>query len=170
MAEPRAFRGPRHGSLLAVPHRHERLPRHAVGQAAARPSHGPGAGAVAGGADRGDPARGDVDRAGARWPGALRRRPGRRGRVARDDPACLGGRAAAPPAAPARRAHPLRGAALEGQRGRRAAGDERRGRQQRAPARAGDDRQDRCRRRRGQAVDPGGPGAALALRRRVPAL
>ena len=57
---------------------------------------------------------------------ARRRRPGRGGRVARDDQARLRRRAPAPPAAPARRADPLRGAALEGDRGRRAAGDERR--------------------------------------------
>ena len=72
-----------------------------------------------------------------------RGRPGRgRGR-ARDDPARVRRRAAAPAAAPARGADPLRGAALAGDRGRRAARDERRLRQQRAPARAGDARGER---------------------------
>ena len=65
----------------------------------------------------------------------------------RDDPARVRRRAAAPAAAPARGADPLRGAALEGDRGRRAARDERRLGQQRAPARAGDARGERRRRR-----------------------
>ena len=47
------------------------------------------------------------------------------------------------PAAPARRAHPLRGAALEGHGGRRAARDECRVREQRIAARAGDARGER---------------------------
>ena len=46
--------------------------------------------------------------------------------VARDDPARVRRRAAAPAAAPARRADPVRGAAVEGDRGRRAARHERR--------------------------------------------
>ena len=67
-------------------------------------------------------ARGDLDRAGARKPRPLRgRRPGRRGRVAREHQARVRRRAAAPAAAPARCADPVRGAALEGERGRRAA-------------------------------------------------
>ena len=85
-------------------------------------------------------ARGDVDRAD----------PGRRSRptvaaVARDDPARVRRRAAAPAAAPARGADPLRGAALEGDRGRRAARHERRVGEQRAPARARDARGERPR-------------------------
>ena len=48
-------------------------------------------------------------------------RSGRGGRVARDDPPRVRRRAAAPAAAAARRADPVRGAALEGGRGRRAA-------------------------------------------------
>ena len=72
-----------------------------------------------------------------------RRRPGRgRGR-ARVDPARVRRRAPAPAAAPARRADPLRGAALAGDRGRRAARDERRLGQQRAPAGARDARGER---------------------------
>ena len=70
-------------------------------------------------------------------------RPGRRRRVARDDPPGVRGRAAAPPRAPARGADPLRGAALEGGRGRRAARHERRVGQQRAAARARDARDER---------------------------
>ena len=90
-------------------------------------------------------ARGDLDRAGAGERHHRRGRPRRRGRVARDDPARVRGRAAAPAAAPARGADPVRGAALEGQRGRRAARHERRVGEQRPPARAGDAR---CRRAR----------------------
>ena len=116
-------------------------------------------------------ARGDVDRAD---PGRPRRAGGRSGRGrgrARDDPARVRRRAAAPAAAPARRADPLRGAALEGDRGRGAARDERRVRQQRAPARAGDARGERRERARHDAVGRrGGRGAARALRRRVRAL
>ena len=72
------------------------------------------------------------------------RRPGRRRGRARDDPARVRRRAPAPAAAPARRADPLRGAALAGDRGRRAARDERRVGEQRAPARAGDARGERA--------------------------
>ena len=54
------------------------------------------------------------------------RRSGRVGRRARDDPARVRRRAAAPAAAPARGADPARGAALAGERGRRAARHERR--------------------------------------------
>ena len=67
-------------------------------------------------------------------PGQRRERP-RRGRGrARDDPPGVRRRAAAPAAAPARRADPVRGAALEGHRGRGAARHERRLGQQRAAA------------------------------------
>ena len=77
----------------------------------------------------------------ARDPGGRSRRARRR---ARDDPARVRRRAPAPSAAPARRADPLRGAALAGERGRRAARHERRVGQQRAAARPRD-----ARRRRG---------------------
>ena len=85
------------------------------------------------------PARGDLDRADSRRRSG---RPGRGGRVARDDPPRVRRRAAAPPAATAGGADPLRGAALEGDRGRRAPRHERRVGQQRAPARAGDARRE----------------------------
>ena len=60
----------------------------------------------------------------------------RRG-IERDDAARARRRAPAPPAPPAGRPHPLRGPALEGERGRGAARHERRVREQRAPAGAG---------------------------------
>ena len=96
--------------------------------------------------DRGEPehaARGHLDRADPRRARRRRRRPGRGGRCARDDPARVRRGAAAPAAAPARGADPVRGASLEGERGRRAARHERRVGQQRAPARAGDARRER---------------------------
>ena len=111
---------------------------------AARPPDGPRAGARAG---RGEPehaARGHLDRADPRR--ARRPRgadPAEVARGARDDPARVRRRAAAPAAAPARGADPVRGAALEGDRGRGAARDERRVGQQRPPARAGDARRER---------------------------
>ena len=123
--------------------------------------------------DRPDPARDDLDRAGARRPRAgRRRRPGRGRRVARDDPARVRRRAAAPAAAPARGADPLRGAALEGRRGRRAARHERRVGQQRAAARAGDARDERRRARPTPAPELDDADRELldALRRRVRAL
>ena len=85
-------------------------------------------------------ARGDVDRACADRALLAGRRPGRGRRRPRDDQARLRRRAAAPAAAPARRARPLRGAALAGDRGGGAARDERRVGQQRAPARPRDAR------------------------------
>ena len=85
-------------------------------------------------------ARGDLDRADPRRP----RRPGRRRRRARDDPARVRRRAAAPAAAPARGADPLRGAPLAGDRGRRAARDDRRVGQQRAAAGPRDARRGRA--------------------------
>ena len=85
--------------------------------------------------------RGDLDPADPRRPRGRRRRRSRRGRRrARDDQARVRQRPAAPAAASARRPDLLRGAALEGSRGRRAAGDERRVREQRAAARTGDPR------------------------------
>ena len=69
-----------------------------------------------------------------------RRRPGRRRGRARNDQARIRRRAPAPAAAAAGGADPLRGAALEGDGGRRAARDERRLGQQRAAARARDAR------------------------------
>ena len=97
--------------------------------------------------------------------------PGRRRRRARDDPARLRRRAPAPAAAPARRADPLRGAALAGERGRRAARHERRVGEQRAPARPGDARRSGVSATdAGAEPDDGRARAARALRRRLRAL
>ena len=89
----------------------------------------------------------------------------RRRRVARDDPARVRRRAAAPAAAPARRADPLRGPALEGERGRRAARDERRVGQQRAAARARDARATSSTTRRAPSARRARPRAPRPLRR-----
>ena len=117
------------------------------------------------------PARDDVDPADPRRPrragGRSRRRRGR----ARDDPPGVRRRPAAPAAAPARRADPVRGAALEGDRGRRAARDERRLGQQRAAACARDARGEQGQRERSRAgARRRRPRAAGPLRRRVRAL
>ena len=116
------------------------------------------------------PARGDVDRAdpdGVLAPRAIRPRwP-----CTRLDPPGVRRRAAAPAAPPARGADPVRGAALEGERGGRAARHERRVGQQRASARAGDARAARPRAPTDAGADrPGRAGAARPLRRRIPAL
>ena len=98
--------------------------------------------------------------------------PGRaRGRT-RVDPPRLRGRAAAPAAAPARRADPARGAALAGGRGRRAARHERRLGEQRAAAGAGHAGRQRSSTpaRRVEPVDEAPARAARPLRRRVRAL
>ena len=71
--------------------------------------------------------------------------PGRARGRARDDQARVRRSAPAPAAATARRADPLRGAALAGERGRRAARHERRVGQQRAPACPRDARRERDR-------------------------
>ena len=81
--------------------------------------------------------------------------PCRRRGVERDDAARARRRAPAPPAPPAGRPHPLRGPALEGERGRGAARHERRVGEQRAPAGAGHARGEQPR-----------PGDAVALGRR----
>ncbi len=93
--------------------------------------------------DRADPRR-------PRRPGGRRPRGARR--VARDDPARVRRRAAAPPASAAGRADPARGLAVEGERGRRAPRHVRRVGQQRAPTRARDARE----RRRGRVRDRSG--------------
>ncbi len=100
------------------------------------------------------------------------RRSGRGGRRAGDDPARVRRRAAAPAAAPARRADPLRGAALEGDRGRRSCSTPA---SRRSTARCSA-RGRRSRRATSRAattsppVDAGGRRAPRALRRRVRAL
>ena len=88
-------------------------------------------------------AGGHVDRARARRPHRAGGRSRRRCGGSRDDPARVRRGASAPAAAPARGADPVRGASLEGERGRRAARDERSVGQQRAPACAGDARRER---------------------------
>src|SRR3954447_17332365 len=69
-------------------------------------------------------------------------------RAARDAAPGLRGSTAASPATPARGVDPARGAALAGERGRRAARDDRRLGEQRAAAGARDDRRARRRRER----------------------
>ena len=147
VAELRPLRGPRRAALVALPHRDERVPRHAERAGAPRAADGSRAVARAGAGQPEHAARGDVDPADPRQPGRARGRSGRRRSGARDDPARVRRRAAASAAAPARGADPVRGAALAGDRGRRAARDQRRVGQQRAAAGARDDRGDRPRRR-----------------------
>ena len=93
---------------------------------------------------------------------------GGRRRVERDDAA--GARRGAPAPAPeaARRAHPVRGAALEGERGRRAARHERGIGEQRAPAGPGDARRAGAQRDGRLALGRrGGRGAPVPVRGRV---
>ena len=160
------FEGRAVAALVALPDRHQRLPGHAERpQRRARPMDlGP-----AGTADAAAPATlPEVDLAGAdprRAGAARRRRPGRDVAIARDDPARVRRRAAAPAAAPAGGADPARGAALEGHRGGRTARHQRRVGQQRPAAGAG-----HARRARAAASDPIAPlddraaGAAGPLR------
>ena len=108
------FEGRVGASLVALPDRDERVPRHARGPRAARAADGSRAGRRA---DRREPAhaaRGHVDRADAGRPRRAEadRRMSRR---ARDRAARVRRRAPASPAAAARGAHPLRSAALEGE-------------------------------------------------------
>src|SRR3954465_13059403 len=113
-------------------------------------------------AAEGDPADVAAGRQTTRPPVA-RRRGGQR-----DDPARVRRCAPAPAAAPARGAHPLRGPALEGDRGRGAARDEHGVGQQRAPAGARDARGERPRSvRDAVAHRRGQQGTARPLRRRV---
>ena len=149
----RAFerlRGPLDAALVALPHRHQRVPRHAAEPPAPGPPHGHGA--VGDGRrlhaattlpesawiepipdDRVLPEDGD---------------PGRAGRGAGDHPPGLRHRPPAPPGPPARRADPARGAALAGDRGGRAARHHRGLGQQRPPAGPGHARPARARRPR----------------------
>ncbi len=116
-------RGPLVAALVALPHRHERVPRHAERpQRRARPM------------DLGPPShgrrarcprcrRGDVGRARSPTTASLPTDgdPAELAVAREIDPAGLRRRPAAPAAAPARGADPPRGAALAGRRGRRAA-------------------------------------------------
>ena len=118
------LRGPLGAALVAVPDRHQRLPRPAAQPPAAGPADGP-VGPV--GAGRAPPRRHaaghGLGRADPRPPRCCPRTPTRPSRrsAARVDPAGVRRRAAAPAAAAAGRADPARGAALEGRRGGRAA-------------------------------------------------
>ena len=109
----------------------------------------------------------DLGRAGARRQrAARRRRPGRAAGRAGVDPAGVRRRAAAPAAAPAGGAHPARGAALEGRRGRRAARHHGRLGEQRAAARPGHAGRPRA---AGAAPDPLDEEHVALLRRYVDA-
>ena len=172
MARLRPLRGPGGAALVALPHRDERVPRHARrprSAARGRWISGPRASPIAANLNTLpevtwiEPMPDGLRRAGGRSGGG--------GRRARDDPARLRRRAAAPSAAPARGADPLRGAALEGGGGRRAPRHERCVRQQRAPAGARDARGERRERRGHRALGRrGGRRAARPLRRGLRAL
>ena len=163
LARLRPLRGPGGGHVVALPDRDERVPRHArtAGSAAPRPM------------DLG-PAREPIVENLNTLPEVTWIQPipgsGRRRRRPRDDPARVRRGAAASAAAPARGAHPLRGAALAGDRGRRAAGDERRLGEQRAAARARDARLRASRRPATRRARRGRPRAARPLRRGVRAV
>ena len=108
-----SFRGPQRAPLLALPHRDERLSRHAERSRAPRPADGPRAGARARAANLNTLPE-------TTWiepiPDALvdvRSDPAEVA-VARDTIRRVRRRAPAPAAAAARRARPLRGAPLEG--------------------------------------------------------
>ena len=141
VARLRPVRGPLVASLLAVPHRHQRLPLDARSEPAPRAADGPQSAPERRHAASAAPFRVGLDRAGAGQPCRARRRSrGRDGR-ARVGAAGVRCRAPVPPAPTAGRPHPPRGAALAGGGGRGAAGDLGRVGQQRAPARSGDDGQ-----------------------------
>ena len=149
---------------VAVPDRHERLPRHAPAQLA--PAHGAALvrrGAVAPALPRPSAGRGGAELGGA----------GRRGRGAGDDRARVPGGAAGAAAAAARRADRTRRARLVGERDGRAARDERAGCEQRAAAGARDDAgapAGAALRLGGTRADGGGAGAARAVHRRARAM
>ena len=96
------FEGRVGAAVVAVPHRHQRLPRHARRARSAAPGRWTSARRGRRAADARRPAagRGGLDRAGARRPrAARRRRPGRGGGRPRVDPAGVRRRPAAPAAA-----------------------------------------------------------------------
>ena len=168
----RPVRGPVRRPVVAVPDRHQRLPRRAQRPQAARAAHGHGPGVVRRPGPAGSAVGGALGRADPRRRGrARRRRPGRRRGRARVDPAGVRRRAAAPAAQAASGADPARGAALAGRRGRRAARHERAVGQQRPPAGPGHARDEGVQRRRPDRPDRRrAAGAARPLRRRVRAL
>ena len=133
----RPLRGPLRAALVALPHRHQRLPRHAAGPAAPGPPDGPRP------RRRRPTRRCRTALAESTWIAADARRAGRcptdgdpaeLAASRETDPPRLRGRAPAPAAQAAGRADPARGAALAGQRGGRAARHQRRLGQQRAAA------------------------------------
>ncbi len=117
----RPLRGPVVPALLAVPHRHQRLLRHAEREAAARPAHGPRA------REAPPTRRWRHPRPEATWLEPMPDgralpsdgRPGGARDRARVDPARVRRRAAAPPGTPAGGPDPPRGAALARHRGGR---------------------------------------------------
>ncbi len=125
---------------LALPDRHQRLPRHAERPQPARAADGPRPVVATGaGLTRSAAPGGGLDPADRRRRGAGRRgRPGGGGGRPGNHPAGLRRGAAAPATAAARGADPARGAALERDRGRRAAGLHRGVGEQRAAAGQGD--------------------------------
>ncbi|CAA9254147.1 MAG: RNA polymerase sigma factor, partial [uncultured Acidimicrobiales bacterium] len=171
LAVGRPLRGALRPALVALPHRHERLPRHAPGAPAPGTPHGPRPGRDVGDPHRGGRPRARLGPAGGRRPCRARRRgPGRAGGGARLGPPRLRGRPPAPAATPAGRAAPQGGPAVAGVRGGRAPRHHRRLRQQRPPAGSG---HHGGHRRRCHPLGPGGrraAGAAGPLRRGVRAL
>ena len=129
------LRRPLQRALLALPHRHQRVHRHAPPGAAPGPADGDGPVV----APRGVPPRPVAARGHLGDPGPRRKRrsrergPGRDRSVPRVDPTRLRDRAPAPACPPACRTDPLRGAALAGGRGGRAPRHQR-GRSQQRPA------------------------------------
>ena len=170
----RPVRGPVVAALLAVPHRHQRLPRHAQRPPAPGPADGPRP--AVDGRRRRSARRCPRTRGSSRSPTTAccptGGDPAERRRGPRVDPARVRRRAAAPAAAPAGGADPARGAALAGHRGRRAARHHRRVGQQRAAAGPGHARRASTSRPTpaGTDVDADAAGAAGPLRRRVRAL
>ena len=148
LAEPRRLRGPVGRALVALPHRHERLPRHVAGPPAPGPADGPGAfgerrtrsSARRFPSTRGcspSPTRASCPTAPTRprWPRSRETHPlGVRHRPPAPSPSTAGS------------AHPARGPALAGDRGGRAARHERGVGQQRAAAGPRHARQPRPRR------------------------
>ena len=142
MARVRPLRGSLGVAFVALSHRDERLLRHAREPEAPRPPDGSGPRRCAGRREPAHPGpaldRADAGR--ARRPGRGSGRDRRRARVRSPRIRCG---APAASGAPARRSHPLRGAALEGRGGRRAPRDERRVREQRPATGAGHARGER---------------------------
>ena len=171
MAQPRQVRGSLRPEILALPHRDQRLPRHAQGQGAPRAADGHGPIVRA---DRGKPEcprRDHVAGTHPAQPDRARPRSGRCRRGERIDSTGVRGRAAAAAGQAARGAHPPRGPGLAGHRGGRAPGQLGAVREQRPAARASHACQRQCawrgRREPRAAPERGGPRDAGAIRGRV---